>query len=131
MTGREKCQMAKRGRIAIAKEFGIEGFEVKPCEFDGECDGHCPACDEEALFIENIIAAKEKELNIERIDTSKAEWKDRATRGKIKEPEATMGVITPDYWHEDLELKKWIEDDTDKRPRGLRKIHKKPKRDEK
>lgn len=57
MTGKEKCKRLKKYREALAKANGIE-FQSKECDFEGECPGFCPACDEEILFLEKELKEK-------------------------------------------------------------------------
>ena len=59
MTGKEKCKQLKRYRNTLAKVNGID-FKSKECNFEGECPGFCPACDEEILFLENELHKKEQ-----------------------------------------------------------------------
>ena len=54
MTGKEKCKILKEIRNKIAQENGID-FVASECTFEGECAGHCPQCDSEALFLENAL----------------------------------------------------------------------------
>lgn len=58
MTGKEKCYEMKRMREKIAKDNDIEGFEFKECTFDGECQGYCPVCDNEAMKLREILIKK-------------------------------------------------------------------------
>ena len=61
MTGKEKCYKMKRLREKIAKENDISGFEFKECEFNGECEGYCPACDGEAMKLLELVHEKNKD----------------------------------------------------------------------
>lgn len=56
MDRREVCKQMKRIREQLAKEHGIEGFEYKECTFEGECEGHCPACDEETALLTKLLS---------------------------------------------------------------------------
>lgn len=47
MTGKERCEYLKRVRADFARVNGIE-FTPVECTHEGECSGHCPACDREA-----------------------------------------------------------------------------------
>ena len=60
MTGKEKCYEMKRLREKIAKENDIPGFEFRECDFNGECEGYCPACDNEAMQLLELINEKNK-----------------------------------------------------------------------
>lgn len=55
MTGKEKCRQLKRLRANIAKAYEIGGFEFEECDFQGECAGTCPACDEELKQLTKLI----------------------------------------------------------------------------
>ncbi len=59
MPGKERCQQLKfyRNRIAIVNELD---FKAKECDFQGECPGFCPACDEEILLLEKELKKKEQ-----------------------------------------------------------------------
>lgn len=46
MSGKEKCKLLKELRQRIAEENNIE-YTGKPCSFEGDCKGTCPACDRE------------------------------------------------------------------------------------
>ena len=59
MTGKEKCKKLKRFRNILAKANGID-FKSKECDFEGECPGYCPACDEEILFLEKELQKVEQ-----------------------------------------------------------------------
>ena len=58
--GKELCYMMKKFRAELAERNGIEGFEFKECDFEGECKGYCPACDEEAMKLKELIDEKSK-----------------------------------------------------------------------
>lgn len=59
MTGREKCRQLKHLRADIATVYGIEGFEFEECDFQGECTGTCPACDDELKQLTKLIEEAE------------------------------------------------------------------------
>ncbi len=82
MNGRELCDMMKRARERIAKENGIEGFEYKECPSKEPCEGHCPACDEEAKRLEKLIAQKGCEQKEELKDKSMMTMGHMITRPK-------------------------------------------------
>ena len=63
MTGKEKCKYLKELRATIAEAYNISGFEYKECEFQGECDGTCPVCDEEAQLLYDKL--KERGLDVD------------------------------------------------------------------
>lgn len=58
MSGKDKCRKLKLMREAIAKEHGIEGFEFKECDFQGDCIGTCPACETELQELTRLINEK-------------------------------------------------------------------------
>ena len=47
MTGKEKCEYLKRVRADFARINGID-YTPEECTHQGECSGHCPACDRDA-----------------------------------------------------------------------------------
>ncbi|MBR2025015.1 MAG: hypothetical protein IKA02_04340 [Clostridia bacterium] len=57
MTGKANCERLKRYRNKLAEVNGID-FKAKECDFQGECPGFCPACDEEILFLEKALKEK-------------------------------------------------------------------------
>lgn len=60
MTGKEKCTQLKRYRNKIAEINGID-FKAKECDFQGDCPGFCPACDEEILLLEKELRKRERQ----------------------------------------------------------------------
>ena len=58
MTGKDKCKALKIVRAEIAKEYGIEGFEVTECPYDGPCAGTCPACEAELERLTSEVRQK-------------------------------------------------------------------------
>ena len=60
MTGKDKCNHLKRYRNKIAEINGID-FKAKECDFQGDCPGYCPACDEEILLLEKELRKKERQ----------------------------------------------------------------------
>ena len=60
MTGKEKCAQLKKYRNKVAEANGID-FTAKECDFQGECPGFCPACDEEILFLEKELRKRERQ----------------------------------------------------------------------
>ena len=57
MTGKEKCIILKDLRNKIALANGID-FISSECDFEGECLGYCPKCDDEIKFLENALQEK-------------------------------------------------------------------------
>jgi hypothetical protein len=102
MNGKEICKAMKKTRAEIAKLYDIPGFEYKECTFDGECEGHCPACDAETKELERLV--KEKRMNIEQQEVKQ---KSDMTMGyiidrrkeeitpEIEEPIILSGKVTP------------------------------------
>lgn len=64
MNGKEKCEALKSLRKKIADENGIP-YEPRECNFEGECDGTCPACEAEADYLNCEIKKLEERGNIE------------------------------------------------------------------
>lgn len=57
--GQIKCNLLKSYRIRLAEVNKID-FKATMCDFEGECAGFCPACDEEILYLEKELKKKEK-----------------------------------------------------------------------
>ena len=55
--GRSICNVLKAVRKAVADSNGIE-YEPRKCDFTGECQGTCPACEAEVSYIEREIALR-------------------------------------------------------------------------
>lgn len=75
MTGKEKCKYLKELRSAVAAAYKIEGFEYKDCEFKGDCDGTCPACDAEAQLLYQKLQELGHELDVDALKNSEKEIK--------------------------------------------------------
>ena len=58
MTGKETCDVMKILRANVAKEYGIKGFEYKPCPNKDDCLGTCPVCDKETEALQKAIEEK-------------------------------------------------------------------------
>ena len=56
---RYKCKTLKTYRENLAKINHIK-FKTTECDFEGECPGFCPACDEEILYLEKELRKKEE-----------------------------------------------------------------------
>lgn len=54
MTGKMKCMVLRELRRKIADENGIP-FETEECDFEGDCPGTCPKCEEELRYLEERI----------------------------------------------------------------------------
>ena len=52
--GRFICNVLKAVRKAVADANGIE-YEPRKCDFTGECQGTCPACEAEVCYIEHEL----------------------------------------------------------------------------
>lgn len=59
MSGKDKCKRLKSYRNSLAKANGID-FVAQECNFEGDCPGYCPACDEEIRFLEKELRKKEE-----------------------------------------------------------------------
>ncbi len=57
--GKKKCEVLKEVRKKIADANGIE-YTPRQCDHKGECSGTCPACEQEARFIENSLSRLRK-----------------------------------------------------------------------
>ena len=55
--GRSICNVLKAVRKAVADANGIE-YEPRKCDFMGECQGTCPACEAEVRYVEREIAIR-------------------------------------------------------------------------
>ena len=55
--GRSICNVLKAVRKAVADANGIE-YEPRKCDFTGECQGTCPACEAEVRYVEREIAIR-------------------------------------------------------------------------
>ena len=55
--GRSICNVLKAVRKAVADANCIE-YEPRKCDFAGECQGTCPACEAEVSYIEREIALR-------------------------------------------------------------------------
>ena len=107
MTGKEKCKILKEIRNMFAKENGID-FVASECTFEGECVGHCPKCDSEALFLENELRKIGKADKIDDIETVAA--LSSCVSGMLKveddifnnehDTDTLMGDIIPDDFNE-------------------------------
>ena len=65
---RYPCRYFKKLRERIANEYGIEGFEFEPCEFENECTNICGHCNSEGERLYNLI--KKLGCEIKKIDIS-------------------------------------------------------------
>lgn len=52
--GKNICQTLKNIRQKIADANGIH-YAPRECHYEGECEGTCPACEQEVKFIENEL----------------------------------------------------------------------------
>ena len=75
MTGKEKCKYLKTLRAVVANAYNIEGFEYKDCEFKGDCDGTCPACDTEAQLLYQKLQELGHDLDVAALKSSEQEIK--------------------------------------------------------
>ena len=77
MTGKEKCKYLKELRAAVAAAYKINGFEYKECEFKGDCNGTCPACDAEAQLLYQKLQELGHDLDVNALKSSEQEIKIR------------------------------------------------------
>lgn len=59
MNGKSKCKMLKEIRRQIAANNGIE-YTVSECQFQGECKGTCPRCEEEVIYLEKQLEKRRR-----------------------------------------------------------------------
>lgn len=59
MTGKEKCNILREVRRAIAERNGIE-FLSAECNNEKDCLGTCPKCEAEVRYLEAELKRKEK-----------------------------------------------------------------------
>ena len=50
MRGKEICNLLKAFRNEIADKNSID-YVPHPCHYEGECEGSCPLCEQEANYI--------------------------------------------------------------------------------
>lgn len=68
MTGKDRCNYLKAIRMKIASMNGI-AYTPRECTHEGDCLGHCPACDEEAEGLLTKLLEKEEDGTPIKIDT--------------------------------------------------------------
>ena len=86
MNGRDICKEMKKFRERLANEHGIPGFEYKECDFEGDCQGFCPACDAEAKKLFELLKEKDPINKVNVSDLEKVEIPKDVLAGKIVEP---------------------------------------------
>ena len=59
MLGKEKCKALKEIRRQIAEQNDIE-YVVSECNYQGECKGTCPRCEEELRYLEGELEKRQK-----------------------------------------------------------------------
>ncbi|MBO6111285.1 MAG: hypothetical protein J6P12_10620 [Methanobrevibacter sp.] len=57
MNGKDKCELLKSIRKKIAYTNNID-LECEECNFEGDCSGTCPKCEEELRYLEKVINEK-------------------------------------------------------------------------
>ena len=55
MLGKEECKILKQIRQRIAEENDIP-YIVRDCQYQGECSGTCPRCEDELRYLERHLA---------------------------------------------------------------------------
>ena len=68
MRGKDICEALKGIRKDIARSNNIS-YEPHECHHEGECNGSCPLCDQEAAMILSELRRREKEGYPIQIDT--------------------------------------------------------------
>lgn len=59
MNSKEVCSKLKEIRQQVADANGIP-YEPTPCNFEGECQGTCPKCEEELKYISDALEQKQE-----------------------------------------------------------------------
>ena len=59
MFGKQKCKALKEIRKQIADANDIP-YVVSKCTYRGECNGTCPRCEEELLYLEKELEKRRK-----------------------------------------------------------------------
>ena len=98
---KEKCKILKEIRLKLAQKLGIN-LSQEPCTYEGECEGTCPACQEEEKILNEAIVKEEKKKN-------KKKLKNIFKREKytIRVQPIMQGIIRP----KELEEKREMEPD--------------------
>jgi hypothetical protein len=95
--GRQTCNTLKEIRQQIADKNDIE-FTTSECDFEGECQGTCPKCEEELQYLENELNKRKqqgKEATISGVSSGIAETFATLPTTTNYEPEkATETIIT-------------------------------------
>ena len=68
MTGKDRCNYLKAIRMKIASMNGI-AYTPRECTHEGDCLGHCPACDQEAVGLLTKLLEKEADGTPIKVDT--------------------------------------------------------------
>lgn len=97
MKGKDKCEILKKIRSDFAQKNGID-YSPSECNHDGDCNGVCPKCEEEA----DMLLKEVKDDGIISIDISPIDGSslsddlllfDREHLIEIKDAETTDGII--------------------------------------
>ena len=57
-TGKEKCEMLRRIRQGVARQYGLE-YTPHECTHEGDCPGTCPMCDAELRDLQRQLREKD------------------------------------------------------------------------
>ena len=52
---KEICKKLKEIRLNLAQKLGVK-LNQEPCTYEGECNGTCPACEEEERVLNNALS---------------------------------------------------------------------------
>lgn len=95
MYGRHKCELLKSIRKTIADMNGIE-YEPTPCDYDGECPGTCPRCDQESAWLMSELRRKEAAGSPIRIGVESLEELENIANDEFDDERyVTMGLPAP------------------------------------
>lgn len=68
--GKKKCEVLKRIRMQVAKDNGID-YEPCVCNYEGECSGTCPKCEEELEYLNQKLKMRNRRVRTHRTITEK------------------------------------------------------------
>jgi len=59
--GKQICNLLKDIRKRIAEVNGIE-LLTSECDYEGECSGSCPKCDEELRYLNELLSSEQRKI---------------------------------------------------------------------
>lgn len=70
MKGKDKCEILKKIRSEFAQKNGID-YSPSECNHDGDCNGVCPRCEEEAkMLLKTTIDEDAESVEIVYLDST-------------------------------------------------------------